>query len=659
MMRAFAPRDRSLQTSDSPLFGAVTSNRTGAYQMTGEPALAANQKEHMPDGTALNGASPFDVGALYSRNWAFISPELQARLENVTLFLAGVGLASQIATLACRTGFRRFILADGDTVDESNLNRQAFQQDQVGQNKAAATAAAVRAIRPDAVIETLPAFLDSDSLADPLSRADLVVNSIDFDQAALSALNRAARNQGKTTLMPLNLGWGGAVVVFTPVTPTLEEFLGLSAEESVRPGAVAKRMVERALARSSSGTPSYLTATLGDYIANGESWPNEPQLGAATALTAALVVRALVALIGGDPVSVAPDVNHLDLRAALEPRSSERDLKAISSRQRAERYPALQTPLPRTHTIFERMRPSGLRVRALRHAGLTEEMRAALTAFRLDQYALHGLYRADALVDREIATSDPSFDRLAPDAIHVLAVSADDEMLAYACMEGPVAESGAAPRRSLFARAPTLSAIDRPMFPLEAELFGPAVFASLPLAARIKLSKVCEITRITRNRATTSSLAEMAVLEVGHALARVLADPGVGLELAVGCANKNARRVMHTVRVPALYAPLATYAYPQAVSSAAYWAEPGIADGAFWPFLLAAKDFRAILGQLERLDAALSAPTERLRDTVERTMALTPVATPRALVSGIERAADAGVLWTDDPFFPTRRRGPH
>ena len=144
---------------------------------------------------------------LLSRNWAFIPPDVQSKLDAVTILLAGVGLASRIATLGIRTGFRRFILADGDGVELSNPNRQSFTLRQVGQNKAEATAEGLRAIRPDAVIEVIPAFLDAESLKGPLAKANFVINSIDFENPALFALNRLAREQGKTVLMPLNLGW--------------------------------------------------------------------------------------------------------------------------------------------------------------------------------------------------------------------------------------------------------------------------------------------------------------------------------------------------------------------------------------------------------------------------------------------------------------------
>src|SRR5215472_3121838 len=69
---------------------------------------------------------------LLSRNWGLISPEVQARLRDQVILAAGVGLRSEMVVQACRLGFRNFILADGDTVEVSNLNRQAFTHAQVG-----------------------------------------------------------------------------------------------------------------------------------------------------------------------------------------------------------------------------------------------------------------------------------------------------------------------------------------------------------------------------------------------------------------------------------------------------------------------------------------------------------------------------------------------
>ena len=65
--------------------------------------------------------------------------------------------------------------------------------------------------------------------------------------------------------------------------------------------------------------PSYLAETLADFQVNGANWPCEPQLGAAAALTAAMIVRAATALAAKDAVLVVPAVFHIDLRALLDP----------------------------------------------------------------------------------------------------------------------------------------------------------------------------------------------------------------------------------------------------------------------------------------------------------------------------------------------------
>lgn len=618
-------------------------------------STAATNNGRVPTNDAK---AAFDVPTLLSRNWAFISADVQSKLDGVTILLAGVGLASRIATLGMRTGFRRFILADGDSVELSNLNRQSFTLRQVGCNKAESAAEGLRAIRPDAVIETIPSFLDTDSLKPPLAKADFVINSIDFDNPAFFALNRLAREQGKTVLMPLNLGWGGALIVFTPDGPSLESYLGLPEDALAPADKIAGLMVQRTLSAANDGIPPYLATTLDDFVTNGQSWPNQPQLGVAASLTAAMSVRAIVALVAGEPLRVAPAVNHVDLRVALEPARGERSAAAIRHRQKSERYPMLLEPVAAHGALFERTRPTGLRVRGLRHGDLTDEMRVAITAFRLDQYALHGLYQADLIADRASADGDPSFNRLANDAIHVVAITGKGEMLSYACIEGPVPGSGAPPRKGVFSfgRPQTIGDQNRPLFPTELELFGPQAFGSLPDVARLPMPAVRELTRITRNRATTNSLAGLAVLEVVHALASLVMDSRLDIRLALGCASEDARRVIYAARIPALFAPYMPYALPQSVDGSAYWAEPGIAKGAFWPFLIAPDDLRAVSGPLQRLDQALSSSPDTVRDAVERALALTPQPTPRAFARS---AHAASTLWTSDPFFPVRRQVAH
>ncbi|MBQ8126560.1 MAG: ThiF family adenylyltransferase, partial [Kiritimatiellae bacterium] len=74
----------------------------------------------------------------------------RARLEGARVGIAGAGgLGSNCAQHLVRAGVRKFVIADFDTVAESNLNRQFFFRDQIGRKKVDALAENLRRIEPD------------------------------------------------------------------------------------------------------------------------------------------------------------------------------------------------------------------------------------------------------------------------------------------------------------------------------------------------------------------------------------------------------------------------------------------------------------------------------------------------------------------------------
>ena len=93
------------------------------------------------------------------RNGFFISRDLQLKIKECSLVLAGCGLSSNFAVLAARLGFEKFILIDGDNVDESNLNRQPFSLNHVGLNKAEAISEIIKQINQNQASSSLHVFL--------------------------------------------------------------------------------------------------------------------------------------------------------------------------------------------------------------------------------------------------------------------------------------------------------------------------------------------------------------------------------------------------------------------------------------------------------------------------------------------------------------------
>ncbi|MBS7008533.1 thiamine biosynthesis protein ThiF [Anaerostipes sp.] len=83
------------------------------------------------------------------------TPEVRNRLREGCVAVAGLGgLGSNIALMLARTGIKKLFLADFDTVDPSNLNRQAYTVSQMGMKKTDALQELIRQVNPWIELET-------------------------------------------------------------------------------------------------------------------------------------------------------------------------------------------------------------------------------------------------------------------------------------------------------------------------------------------------------------------------------------------------------------------------------------------------------------------------------------------------------------------------
>ena len=66
----------------------------------------------------------------------YFSEDEFSRIKNATIGIAGAGgIGSNSAHCLSRCGFKNFIIADFDFVEETNLNRQMFFANQIGKRK--------------------------------------------------------------------------------------------------------------------------------------------------------------------------------------------------------------------------------------------------------------------------------------------------------------------------------------------------------------------------------------------------------------------------------------------------------------------------------------------------------------------------------------------
>lgn len=141
----------------------------------------------------------------------------QEKLLSANVLIVGLGgLGSPIALYLAAAGVGHLILADHDTVDLSNLQRQiAHQHTSVGIPKVDSAAATIRAINPDTRITTIQERLAGDSLMNAIAGADLVLDGTD-NFIVRYAINDACFAAGKPLISGAAIRMEGQVGVFDP-----------------------------------------------------------------------------------------------------------------------------------------------------------------------------------------------------------------------------------------------------------------------------------------------------------------------------------------------------------------------------------------------------------------------------------------------------------
>lgn len=144
----------------------------------------------------------------------------QTRLADASVLVVGLGgLGCPLAQQLVLAGVGRLVLADFDTVELSNLQRQMLHHDaDIGRLKVESARDSLRALRPDVVIETLPQRMDEALLQEWLGKVDAVADCCD-NFVTRELISRVAWHAGKPVISAAAIGWQGQLAVFDPRQP--------------------------------------------------------------------------------------------------------------------------------------------------------------------------------------------------------------------------------------------------------------------------------------------------------------------------------------------------------------------------------------------------------------------------------------------------------
>jgi sulfur carrier protein ThiS adenylyltransferase len=170
--------------------------------LNGAPASA---DQPLQDGDAIvlirRGEVP-DAEELEALMAARHTPGVHEAVQRSSVGIAGLGgLGSAIAIALARIGVGRLVLADFDVVEPSNLNRQQYFVDQIGQLKTDAMQANLARIHPYVEVETHTVRLTAENVPAVFGDVDVLVEAFDKPDAKAMIMEVCATAMPDTPLV--------------------------------------------------------------------------------------------------------------------------------------------------------------------------------------------------------------------------------------------------------------------------------------------------------------------------------------------------------------------------------------------------------------------------------------------------------------------------
>nr|BFD69096.1 hypothetical protein HAGR004_41180 [Bdellovibrio sp. HAGR004] len=171
----------------------------------------------------------------FARNLGWITSGEAQYLSNVTVAIAGVGgVGGHYCEVMARLGVQNFHLADPDTFEIANFNRQngsGFSA--LGQPKLDVLSRRILDINPQAKITRFPDGVNDENRRRFLSNTDLYLDGLDYfafdERIKIFALARELRIPA-ITVAPI--GSGAAALVFDDHSMSFSDYFGMHVQQS-------------------------------------------------------------------------------------------------------------------------------------------------------------------------------------------------------------------------------------------------------------------------------------------------------------------------------------------------------------------------------------------------------------------------------------------
>ncbi len=176
-------------------------------------------------------ANEFVYEKAFDRNLGWLTEEQQAKLKSSLVAIAGVGGAGgyQAQALA-RLGVGAFRIADLDTFDMTNMNRQmGATMSTIGVDKCEVMRQMILDINPQAKVEVFSKGINPENITAFLDGVDVALDGIDLYEIEVKRLFfRHTRLKGIPSLTCAPMGFGATMIMFSPTGMSFDEYFDFS-----------------------------------------------------------------------------------------------------------------------------------------------------------------------------------------------------------------------------------------------------------------------------------------------------------------------------------------------------------------------------------------------------------------------------------------------
>jgi molybdopterin/thiamine biosynthesis adenylyltransferase len=206
------------EVSDAIRASALREDRDGAAIITHDNVLRLSSQTGTPPLEIETAALEAGVIPLrYRRNIGTLGMEGQLKLLRSCVGVCGLGgLGGYVLEFLARMGIGRLILADGDSFDEDNLNRQCLcTEEDLGRPKVERAVERVSAVNSSLKVVAHNHFIEGEDVPDIFGEAQVVVDALDTVSSRM-ALEEGCTGMGIPMVHGAIAGEAGQVMTIFP-----------------------------------------------------------------------------------------------------------------------------------------------------------------------------------------------------------------------------------------------------------------------------------------------------------------------------------------------------------------------------------------------------------------------------------------------------------